>query len=541
MTDRRALVALALLHAAIVALVMPRGDFPLNDDWAYAQGVSWLIAEGRIRLSDWAGMNLVPQTLLGAAAVAVLGPGFETLRHVTQAAALAAMGACYAWLRAARLEPWPALVATAAVVSLPVWDVLANSFMSDLYGLALFLGAAACFARALRTGSDRMLAAATVLVVIGVLQRQVCLAIAFAYMVAALWTRAKPGWKAVLRAVLPFALALATEAAFHAYLAAGPGVPSGQRMLHGRLVPMAVATLTDARQFAWAASNAVSIAGYLGLFSVGWFAWWGMRGASAGTRIVIAAGGALIACAALAASWLAPYRPDNVMDAAGIGPFMLYDHVRGLAPLDRAPGLFWRLVAIPAAFATAGLAALAIAALARIARAGRAADPVHLLALATLVAYLGPFVVTDFGDRYLAYALPFVFVLWAGVFDGAQPAPAWQRGVALAWIAVALLLGAAATRDYFAWNRARWDALRDLERGGATAEAIDGGFEYNALRRFRSSDVRSPAGKSWYWVNDDRYVVALGPIAGYREVRSTPVAHWLPRSPARIVVLERNP
>jgi len=74
MTDRRALVALACLHLAIVAIVEPRGDFPLNDDWAFAHSAQWLLGEGRIRLSEWVAMNLVPQTLAGASATKSTDP-----------------------------------------------------------------------------------------------------------------------------------------------------------------------------------------------------------------------------------------------------------------------------------------------------------------------------------------------------------------------------------------------------------------------------------------------------------------------------------
>jgi hypothetical protein len=540
MTDRRALVLLAALHAAMVAVVMPRGDFPLNDDWAYAQSVSWLLAEGRIRLSDWAGMNLVPQTMLASAAVGMFGPGFETLRHVTQAVALAAMGAAYAWFRASRLDARAALVATAALMSFPAWDVLANSFMTDIYGLALLLAAAACFARHLSGRAPGMLVAATAFAVAGVLQRQVALAIAFAYMIAVLWTERPLRWRGVARAGIPFALVLAAELAFHAYLAAGPGVPGGQRMLHGRIVPLLLEIFTgEGGHRAWAISNAVTIAGYLGLFGAGWFAWWGMRGAGPVARWSVAVGGVLVASVALASDWLPPYRPDNVLDAVGIGPIMLHDTVRGLAPLDRGAGIFWRALAIPAAFATVALVVLLVHASASAVRSGRHADPLQVFMVVAIVAYLGPFVATDYGDRYLLYALPFVFALWSATWT-AGPARPWSRGLGLAWIALALFLGAAATRDYFAWNRARWDALRDLESSGVTADAIDGGFEYNALRRFETS-ARGPwPAKSWYWVKDDRYVVALGPVPGYREIRSTPVPHWLPRSPARVLLLERQ-
>jgi len=55
----------------------------------------------------------------------------------------------------------------------------------------------------------------------------------------------------------------------------------------------------------------------------------------------------------------------------------------------------------------------------------------------------------------------------------------------------------------------------------------------------RAKDV--PEGKSWYWVKDDRYVVAFSKVEGYDEIESWKVPHWLPRSPAEIKLLRRKP
>ena len=42
-----------------------------------------LFDEHRIRLSDWIAMNLLPQTLMGGAAAAIVGYSFAALRHLT--------------------------------------------------------------------------------------------------------------------------------------------------------------------------------------------------------------------------------------------------------------------------------------------------------------------------------------------------------------------------------------------------------------------------------------------------------------------------
>jgi hypothetical protein len=41
-------------------------------------------------------------------------------------------------------------------------------------------------------------------------------------------------------------------------------------------------------------------------------------------------------------------------------------------------------------------------------------------------------------------------------------------------------------------------------------------------------------------VKDDRFVVAFGPVEGYAERARFPVARWLPRTPAHVLLLERR-
>jgi hypothetical protein len=70
---RYAVPIIVLVQIAALLAADPRGNFPLNDDWAYAHSVRWLLDEHRIRLSDWIAMNLLPQTLLGSAVAAIAG------------------------------------------------------------------------------------------------------------------------------------------------------------------------------------------------------------------------------------------------------------------------------------------------------------------------------------------------------------------------------------------------------------------------------------------------------------------------------------
>jgi hypothetical protein len=323
--DARTLAALAVLHVAMIAIVDPRGEFPVNDDWAYFRAVEWWFAEGRIRLPEWVGMNLATQTLAGAAVAGVFALKFETLRHLTQAVALAAIFGAYALFRALALERRDAFVATAAVIAFPPWAVLANSYMTDLYGLVFALPAAVLYVRALESPSRRMVVVATLLAIAGTLQRQVVLVIPFAYMAASLWSRPARSPRTIATAIAPFALTLGCEFAYHAYLALGPGIPIGQTVAHGRLLPMALKALANDENTAvlvlW---NAAGIVGYLGLFAAGWIVWC-IAGAPTRTRGLVIAGGVAVAALAFAAEWFPPYRADSVLDRAGIGPILFYE------------------------------------------------------------------------------------------------------------------------------------------------------------------------------------------------------------------------
>ena len=526
-----------------ISIIQPLGDFPVNDDWAYAHSVLWLLDEHRVRLSDWIAMNLLPQTLAGGMVTVLFGFSFETLRHLTQAVALLASITIFFWFREARLNPVQALVASIALIAIPCWPVLANSYMTDLYGLVFAVPAATLLLRALHKPSPLILLAATLLASIGVLQRQVVIVVPFAYMVAWLWGNRLWTLRTLFIGATPFLATLAAEICYQTYLELGPGIPVAQQYAHGRFFPLLVKTLYgEDGMRGWVTSNIISMTGYLGLFSVGWTTWWGMRSATKGMRAAVLCSGATLIVVALTFDWLPPYQLNNVIDAAGIGPFTLYDGMpRGIVNLDRSRGIIWKVTGVGAAFGAAALLALIVATVAHLIRAGRSASRDRVFMAALNSAYLLPFIATGYFDRYLIFVLPFLFTLWSRTWPAVVSAPmVLQRWITLFWIFSMLGIGLIATHDYFAWNRTRWSAINTAESLGATPDTLDGGFEYNGFHRFERKPHDPLPGKSWWWVKDDLYVVAFSPVPGYEDIETLPVRCWFPRSPAQIILLRRK-
>jgi len=48
------------------------------------------------------------------------------------------------------------------------------------------------------------------------------------------------------------------------------------------------------------------------------------------------------------------------------------------------------------------------------------------------------------------------------------------------------------------------------------------------------------ADRSWWWVQDDQYIVAFGDLPGYARILRVAYDRWLPPGQGDIVVLERE-
>ena len=199
--------------------------------------------------------------------------------------------------------------------------------------------------------------------------------------------------------------------------------------------------------------------------------------------------------------------------------------------------MLWRGAALAAAYGLIVLVAATARSVQVIAQGATKDRGERVYLLALLGAYLLPFALTDYIDRYLLFVLPFALALIARIWPQQS---GMVRIAAAGWLILALGLGIAATHDYFAWNRARWDAIHAAERLGATPDTLDGGFEYNAYYRFEHKPRVTGAGKRWWWVADDRYVVAFSVAPGFVERSRFDVDRWLARTPPAIFLLERT-
>lgn len=529
----------------MVVLANPLGDFPLNDDWAFAVPVVSLVNHGAMEFSGAGAPNLFSQTLWGSAFVWTFGFSFTVLRFSTLLLAPLAFLSVYELAKESGLSERSALAAALTLLGNPLFLVLSNTFMSDVPFCAFALAAVALLLKGARRGSRALTALGLCFAAAALLNRQLGLAIFIGFAAAVV---AKGGMtkRGLLGALGIVALGLGTQAAFSAWLDLTGRTPASYG---SQIHSLKLALFEGPRWVALAVlRQGIVFSIYLGLFAMPFLI--PHAGELARALRNRFSRPALVLLAGLGAAVLACLEPaglrlpvlGNVLSPAGLGPLTLRDTYLLGASADYAlPAWFWRLLTGAGAVGGLALWVCAASGARRIFPLREHWPAVFLGVMAA--AYVLPLTLIHNYDRYLLLLVPLLPGLIGSYFGREPVAGQGSPGPSLRLTGLAALLACgfsvAATHDYLAWNRARWVALRGLLQDGVQPRSIDGGYEFNGWFLFDPAYAPVP-GKSWWWVDRDDYIVSFSPIRGYRELRSVPFSPWLPTKMERVRVLRKE-
>ena len=488
---------LALAPAALCALLLagadPRGDFPLNDDFQYADSVFGLLRGEGLRLSPMAYASQVPHILLGAVPARLFGAGDWVLRLWTMALGCAGAGATALLARRFGAPAGAAVLAGAVLACDPLHLAMSASFHLEITLLLFVTAAAWLFLEHLETRSYPVLWGAGLALGAAVLTRQTAL-LAAAGMAAVLARRGRLGRREAAALLLPpAALAAAWWAWFQfvhgptwAALSVRPAWPLGAPALLA-----AVRRLGDAAQTAALLLAPVSLAGLPALRA--------LPRPGRGESAVLAL---LLLC--VFDGWMRGGMPlmTNTVSRIGLGVVTIGGASAKAAGWWGSAGL-WRAADAAAALSLLALARLLWPRPSACERDGRA----RALCLLAAGPVLASAVLGENYDRYLLAWLPCAAAA-AVLSCGAGCRPPWG-------LAAALAMGLASTaglRDYFAWNRARWEAgLRAVERGVPPAKVANG-FDWDGRLTLAPNFARllaeRPAAEvgMWDWMALNRIV-----------------------------------
>lgn len=516
---------LALLWVVSIAIVNPVGDFPLNDDWAFAEGVYSIVETGSLIPSDWPAMTLVAQLYWGALFCKLFGLSATVLRWCTLLSSLIAIITFY--LLGCEISKQRRLVAFTTLVLFfnPLFFSLSFTFMTDVHFLCAILLAFFFFSKEIKSTHLGYWLLGTLFSIVATLIRQPGLMIPLTYTLICLLQKPLTASR-ITKGVAPLGLSLLAYFAYMQWLSTGN---DAVQTVH--IIDHLVQGILN-NNMAYFLERTVTILLYVGLFLLP-FALFTIRTnhwrntTFAIWKIVLMA---MLLVFLYVGSSSFPF--GNVLYNLGLGPKILKDTYWGSNIHPQLPSPLWKALSYPSILVVILLALrlpirrhslwwtikggpLQAHRLIRLAL-------LVIIAIYTLFLIIGPYLFDRYTLPLIAFGLLFFLPYEKGSFS--------KLGQQLAWVCLLgfALFSLCGTQHYLSWNRTRWQALDQLmNEKGVAATSIDGGFEFNTWLKTGPYHKEDRYGKSWWRVAEDEYVIAFGRLPDFEVREVHPVrAAW---------------
>jgi len=522
-----------------IVLVNPIGDFPLNDDWQYAYPVQQLIETGQIGFTGRFAPNIFLQVAWGYVWSWAYGAFSYTILRLS-VLTLGWVGGLLVFRtgKLLSLSTPLSLLLSACLLFNPLYFNLSFSFMTDVPFLVVVLFSLYCWLRYEKKGERVAFAGAVILAMGSFLIRQPGILLLPLYAGALLFPASgkKRQWFAALAVLaLTVLLYLGVEKGLKPYLGIIDNyVPVGSIYLEIIFDNPLSFISQQAKQF-------LKTLIFLGFFSLPLapFFWKKMKQMGL-FRIKIMApviiGNVLLLLLLVKVGKTFPFG-GNILFNAGLGPELLIDRYKfDLPHTPQLPEVVMLAIQLLAQVWMTLLVARSwsSARLLRGAPAPRYQYRFFLLLLLLNLPYLFLMSIFSYFDRYLLLPVvsSFFFIGWLA--RDARLGKTWSF-IPLFLFGLFSLL---ATKDYLNWNRARAQAFEFLQNESVSIKEMDAGYEYNGLYNYQP-DFQDPPDQSWWWVDEDDYLITFGPVEGFEVVKTFPYRRWLSGETNEILILKQ--
>ena len=535
---------ISLIWLMSMLIVNPVGDFPLNDDWAYAKIVKNLLDNHKFFINNWPAMTLLVHIGWGALFAKLFGFSFMVLRFSTIIPALSGIFAGFYLFRMFTMHRFSLILATFLLAFNPYYFSLSVTYMTDVGFTIVLILAAHFFARYLRSDKIIFLAVSVGLCMTSVLIRQIGLLLPMAFIPAILARRKLTAWNIVL-SLIPLVLTLSCLELFVAWLKQEQTLPPdfGSTSLilaniFQRFFYFIWGRLGQVLFYLVGLSLPFSLYGFPGLW----------KSSSKKFRIASAFFIGLMLIFINNKFYSLPI--ENISFNFGIGPRLLKDVYWDLT---KPPKIQRDVQNVMNFLILCTIVPYSMKLLTRLkgifrAVAGRQPEPENLASLTFFTFILLYSIFLTFNnalfDRYFLPLYPFILAV-------ALPASAisvskWLKSFSVVLVSLIALYSIIATHDYFAWNRARWNAIHYLMDDKKILPAeIEGGFEFNGWHTVQNQKIKrgtfSPFAKSWWFVDNDRYMVANDILPCYNKMKGFKIESYIPEKHDSIYALKAMP
>ena len=531
---------LALVWVVAAVIVNPIGDFPLNDDFSFGRTVYNLSERGILEFDDWLSMTLITQVLWGASFCKLFGFSFTVLRFSTLILGYFGVIACWLMVRALGLRGFfPALVALVIAFN-PLYFSLSYTFMSDVPFFSLLCLSILFYVKFFKSEKFKWFLWANVFALATIFIRQLGLLLPLTF--AFTWLFAKKiNSRNIALAILPLVIFLFFYLLYLKWFETTQGTPE----TFGTF-PKLFKRLGQDNFWKVCLDRVGLLLIYMGLFFLPFnlliFNWPKRRAV-----VIVVFGAIIFGIVCMFGIWQKfPY--GNILYNLGLGPKALKDGIFFLNVEPQLPIGVVRAIALTGIFGAILLIINVVNAFFDKEEKEPFLKTAKLFSTVAIVIY-GGFLMLDvhFFDRYFLPLFPFGIILLSSINTpnlggNFKVLPKFSRSIVLSTFALLLLttFSISATHDYISWNRARWKALDLLTNEmSKSPNQIDGGFEFNGWHR-PVKERTFGAYKSWWWVDEDDYVISFGDLGGFHKMDTFLFNTYLPPATDTIFILKKN-
>jgi hypothetical protein len=461
------LFILAAIFILSILAVSPKGSFPLNDDWVYSYSVKHLFDFGNIKLSDWAAPSIVCHVYWGWLWCKI-GGGFDfnTLRYSCMFLSFIGMIFFYLLLKKTGSNDLLSIFGTLLLFFNPLWFLLTFSFMTDITYLALSFISVYFYYSGLKNDRTGMLITGSLFASFCYLIRQLGVFIPFSIVLFLFFEKKLNSKKFLIICFLPV-----VSAVLHRYwLVNVHGLTwsqqTGQDLMMGfeNVLPRLLGAFF-----------------YLGLFVIpfSFSAIFIKKSGLENNKIGIWGQGTMLFLSVLLAFTIFSRGPlpyfENVINRFGLGTITVHQMSAKAAGFMLVMG-FWDLLTVLAAVSFL----IFVHNFIKYTR-------ISVLGKIFVYVYLSQFLMSvlryKFFDRYTLLLLP------VGVLLSVEALKMRKLNIPaflLALLAVCYY-SVCGTADYFAWNRAKWEAGEMAVKQGFKHEEIANGFDWDGWFTFQKN------------------------------------------------------
>lgn len=527
-------IGIVLTWVLIFFLIDHTGEFPLIDDWAYAHGVSDLLHDGVLKISDWVAMTQVAHLFAGYTWSLLLGYSLQHLREFT--IVVGCVGSLVMFVGTGYFtKSLPLrLVGSAIFMFNPLWIYLSYTFMTDVPFTALFLGLMVLIYRWMGNPNHILWILVLVLGSVLVLVRQTGLGIGLSFLLWVVLMEPEKRNKYIIAAILLATLQVATLMLYEYWMSS---IGALSTRYH------------SASSLSWILSRdwwliramyyGIIQVHYVSLFMIALFpiSIWLMYTKRVSilpekmsmyrygiTALIIVGIGTVIG-----SDILMNPRYTHLMQYDTVGHVMTIDFTYELLTFSSDYKWLWVILF--------GISLVNLVCLVQIGwgrmcvfaskfrlSSERWVWPALILCGYGVFISIGQFVF----DRYMLLHLPLAIWIGLSLFDKFETGsiPRFVMGMCSFFLVMSLTFGMVGTHDSLEWNRVRFGALELLEQRGVQPTQIDGGAEYNSWKRTGPMRPLIFGDKSWWYVADDQYAIAFNEIPGFERIEAHPFDVW---------------